>query len=326
MVHYARGTVESDDCRGAPDDVLSAYSSDLDSLIEEVSGRIVEELGCIVSDPMVARQLVSGKSFWRAHLVLGLAQRNNAVTARHMDVAMAVELLDLAFDTHVVGTLKAIGPYEFGFEIDEGKMVLAGDYYLTRAATSALRSDRIETLRQISLVMSAIPAGHLVKLEQPASPYRAIHRYVRSRRYFYGKVASACLKASLAESGIAHSAATKLDMLAALTASAVNSRRDWIKRSAFPALRDWDLPLLVALKSQPLERRDRFFSSVADQGNHSAPLIEREIANTRALETCGRLAQGWASSARNALADLFPVALVRQSCVVAPPHIVARPQ
>lgn len=289
-----------------PDNVLYAYSDNIGSMLEEVSDRIVEELGCIVSDKTTARHMVAGKSFWRAHLVLGLAQRSGTLTPRHMDVAIAIEMLDLAFDAHVVGTRKALGPYQFGAGVEEGKMILAGDYYLTRAAISALRSERMETLRNVAAIMSAIPAGHIVELEDATRGFEVVRRYVRSRRYFFGKVAAACIGASLSESGIEVHHASKIDQLAAMTASAINSRRDWAQRAAIPAHRSWDLPMIVALKSLPVGRRPGFVADLAHDEGDAGALVAREIAATGALETTASLSQEWASRAAASLRGLFP--------------------
>jgi hypothetical protein len=310
MVQFERTPAVSEERGSAPEDVLSCFSRDLEGLIEEVADRVVTDLDQLVADTALARAIIAGKSLWRAHLVLGLAQRSGTLTARHIDVAIAIELLDIAFDTHLLGTMRRAGPYRLDAEVNEGAMILAGDFYLTRAAIVALRSDRIETLRQVAAIMGAIPSGHLLELEQPRQPGGVIRQYVRSRRYLYGKVAVACLRASLSESGIAESCAARVDMLAALTASAISSRRDWIQRAANPLRPDWDLPLLVALRAQPLERRNVFFQQVVSHSGQNESAIEREIADTRALSTCGHLAQHWASGAAAALQELFPVSSI----------------
>lgn len=311
MIRFALAPVANDERVSAPEDVLPCFSRDLEDLMGEVSERVIGDLDRLVADTALTRAIVAVKSLWRAHLVLGLAQRSGTLNPRHLDVAIAIELLDIAFDTHLLGTLRTVGPHRIDAGIDEGAMILAGDYYLTRAAITALRSDRIETLRQVAAIMGAIPSGHILELEKPNRPGGVIRKYVRSRRYLYGKVAVACLRASLSESGIAEGGAARIDMLAALTASAINSRRDWIQRAANPLRPDWDMPLLVALRAQPVERRAGFFERIVSHSGHSEALIEREIANTRALSTCGELAQHWASGAAAALEDLFPASAIR---------------
>lgn len=324
MIQFARTPALSEERICAPEDVLSCFSRDLEGLSEEVADRVVADLDQLVADTALARAIIAGKSLWRAHLVLGLAQRSGTLSARHIDVAIAIELLDIAFDTHLLGTLRRAGPYRLDEGVDEGAMILAGDYYLTRAAIAALRSERIETLRQVAAIMGAIPSGHILGLEQPRQPGGVIRQYVRSRRYLYGKVAVACLRASLSESGIAESGAARIDMLAALTASAINSRRDWIQRAANPLRPDWDLPLLVALRAQPLECRAFFFEQVVSHSGQNEASIERAIADTQALSTCGHLAQRWASGAAAALQELFPVSSIGL-CMPAARTAAARP-
>lgn len=291
----------------APENLLDYFSVNIGEAMDEVADRISNELNRLGIDAVPAVQALGDHSLWRARLVLGLAQRSATLSAGHLDVAVAIELLNIAFGTHLVATDDILRSHASLASHHQGHLILAGDYYLTRAAVTALRSEHLTTLQAIAAIMTAIPTGRIALLAGIDRPTDAVRRYRIGQTHLYHRVAANCFRASLSESGLIDRHADCATRLAAWTASAIPARRDWLARALGAPHAVWDLPMIIALRRLPVGDRVAALGDLT-AGDPAAAHTRAMIAiqQTGAMESCGAWAQTCHEKACAILDEAFP--------------------
>jgi hypothetical protein len=286
---------------------INYFSQGVQGHIDEVNGRICAELARLegVEDILSA---MTGYNMWRTKLILGMAHNLHSLREGHLNVAVAIELVNIAYFIHKAGTSGGAGGTIKGLrDWTMGRSILAGDYYLTRAALAALESDRLRTLGAIAAIMQNIPIGHICSLSSNDTPSAAQRRYRQVWSYTVNRVTLNCIVACLSEAGHSNFAIGDLERFARLIAFNHATHKDvrWWRSAADGERIEWNMPIFFSYRAAGPDDRAQIMRFVSNEDEHSPSkscalsLIER----TGGIDRCEHEAKEGFLNAANWLSN-----------------------